>query len=65
MTPGRPSILDTAGHHVIYCYCLVPPGRPSILDTAGQQIINHDVGPFEVGDSLKLTCVVQGGKFTA
>ena len=41
----------------------VPPGRPSILNEAGQNILSHDVGPFEVGDSLEVTCVVQGGQW--
>ncbi|XP_023348793.1 uncharacterized protein LOC111717526 [Eurytemora carolleeae] len=46
--------------HKIKFSVIVPPGRPSILNEAGQNILSHDVGPFEVGDSLEVTCVVQG-----
>ena len=40
----------------------VPPGNPVILDGTGSPIVGHNIGPFEVGDHLDLTCVVKGGK---
>jgi hypothetical protein len=40
----------------------VPPEPPVILSPKGKVVAGHDLGPFEVGADLEVTCQVAGGK---
>jgi len=40
----------------------VPPERPIIRDINAVDVLNYEVGPFEVDQDLVLECEVHGGK---
>ena len=45
-----------------HCFPPVPPEVPVILSGRGKVVTGHDMGPFEVGADLEVTCQVAGGK---
>ncbi|XP_060536431.1 synaptogenesis protein syg-2-like [Cylas formicarius] len=43
-------------------HILFPPEQLSVLDESGQHIPNYQLGPYNEGSSINITCVATGGR---